>query len=211
MEGFNAEQPNTDSAEETNEEGNSGQTETFALDGKEYTAEEMREYVSGGLRQADYTKKTQELADLRKEYESAQAAPSEPEKTFDDPMDQLRYEFDQEIKSIREESADIKLDRDMSQARSKYPNMVEDWVLAHKYNNPNASVEALAKESQEFLESKVQAYMDAKKKDQTATIKGGSSGPTSKAKEYKVPKNKATGKVDWSALRNDAYDQLLKN
>ncbi len=43
------------------------------IDGREISLSDIKEWEQGTLRQADYTKKTQELADKRKEFESEQA------------------------------------------------------------------------------------------------------------------------------------------
>lgn len=43
-----------------------GKAEKVLFDGKEYSVKELREWQKGSLRQADYTKKTQELAAERK-------------------------------------------------------------------------------------------------------------------------------------------------
>lgn len=44
---------------------------SYNIDGKDYTLDEIREWRNSGLRQADYTKKTQEIAKQRKEAEEA--------------------------------------------------------------------------------------------------------------------------------------------
>lgn len=58
-----------DNAEENGEEQPSGDS-TFTIDGKTVTIEEMR---NGYLRQSDYTKKTQEIAQMREKLEKAEA------------------------------------------------------------------------------------------------------------------------------------------
>ena len=42
--------------------------ETYSIDGEDYTYDQVNEWRQGGLRQADYTQKTQELANMRAEY-----------------------------------------------------------------------------------------------------------------------------------------------
>lgn len=44
---------------------------TYNIDGQEYTIEQLREFKNAGLRQSDYTKKTQEIANMRKQYQEA--------------------------------------------------------------------------------------------------------------------------------------------
>jgi hypothetical protein len=56
-------------AEGTAATGEAPQEPTFDVDGNSYTLSQMREFRDSGLRQADYTRKTQELARLRGELE----------------------------------------------------------------------------------------------------------------------------------------------
>jgi hypothetical protein len=46
----------------------------FLLRGKEYTEEELMESINSGLRQADYTRKTQEIAEKERQFEANKAA-----------------------------------------------------------------------------------------------------------------------------------------
>jgi len=59
-----AEEDEAESPEEESE-GEEVQNE-FEVDGKSYSLEQMREFIGGGLRQKDYTQKTQKLAEERK-------------------------------------------------------------------------------------------------------------------------------------------------
>lgn len=43
---------------------------SFLIDGEEYDVETIKEWKQGHLRQSDYTRKTQELAQMKKEFES---------------------------------------------------------------------------------------------------------------------------------------------
>lgn len=45
--------------------------EFFEIDGEKLTIDDIREYKKGFLRQSDYTRKTQEIAKLRREYQEA--------------------------------------------------------------------------------------------------------------------------------------------
>ena len=56
----------------TEEEAQSAETDLFYydLDGEEVSSDQLKEWKSNGLMQADYTRKTQELADSRKEFET---------------------------------------------------------------------------------------------------------------------------------------------
>lgn len=58
--------------EESEPEGD--EDEVYEVDGVQFTPKELREWKEGGLRQADYTKKSQAVADMRKQVEAQQAA-----------------------------------------------------------------------------------------------------------------------------------------
>lgn len=47
------------------------EVQKYNIDGEDYTAEQIKEWKLGNMRQADYTKKTQEIAKQRKETEEA--------------------------------------------------------------------------------------------------------------------------------------------
>ena len=58
----------------TEEETQSEETDLFYydIDGEEVSSDQLKEWKSNGLMQADYTRKTQELADSRKDFEAEQ-------------------------------------------------------------------------------------------------------------------------------------------
>lgn len=60
----------------TEEEAQSEETGLFYydIDGEEVSSDQLKEWKSNGLMQADYTRKTQELADSRKEFEAEREA-----------------------------------------------------------------------------------------------------------------------------------------
>lgn len=60
----------------TEEEAQSTETDLFYydIDGEEVSSDQLKEWKSNGLMQADYTRKTQELADSRKEFETEREA-----------------------------------------------------------------------------------------------------------------------------------------
>lgn len=67
----------TESAESTESYeagGAEGEEPTYEIDGREYTLSELREFIAGGLRQRDYTKKTMELAEERRKIEELRQA-----------------------------------------------------------------------------------------------------------------------------------------
>src|SRR3972149_7945223 len=47
--------------------------QTVTIDGKEYAVEDLREFLRAGLREADYTRKTQAVAEERRRMEEWEA------------------------------------------------------------------------------------------------------------------------------------------
>lgn len=64
--------------------------ESFEVDGVNYSADQIRELNQGGMRAADYTRKTQELAAERKEVETAKAELNKPAPAELSPEDQVK-------------------------------------------------------------------------------------------------------------------------
>lgn len=62
-----------DEAPETDEEVSDSQELVYEIDGEEISADTLKEWKEGSLRQADYTKKTQAIAEERKQLEAKQA------------------------------------------------------------------------------------------------------------------------------------------
>lgn len=80
-----------DEAEEEGEE----EGDTFIVDGKEYTAERIAELESGQLRQSDYTKKTQALAEKRKQVDTLIIELNDVIAGFESSIDSDESELDQ--------------------------------------------------------------------------------------------------------------------
>ncbi len=108
----------------TEEEAQSEETDLFYydLDGEEVSSDQLKEWKSNGLMQADYTRKTQELADSRKDFEAEretmigqqsklaeqlatlEAMISEDAKTTEELADMREYEPEEYIKYTEKQS-----------------------------------------------------------------------------------------------------------
>jgi hypothetical protein len=91
----------------------------FTIDGEEYTVDQIKEWKQNGLRQSDYTKKTQELAEQRK---ALKADDSEtPEHT--EPTDSDR------LSKLEKDLLNRELDLEITSLKQKYPDFDEVKVL----------------------------------------------------------------------------------
>ena len=61
----------SDEGTDDNTNDDSGAPEFFEIDGEKLSVDDIREYKKGFLRQSDYTRKTQEIAKLRREHQEA--------------------------------------------------------------------------------------------------------------------------------------------
>jgi len=84
-----ADEEQAEQLEESDEEGDT--IEVYEIDGKEYTAEQIKALEDGTLMQADYTRKTQALANDRKAFEAE------------------KQSFDEQKAKLDELSADLEL------------------------------------------------------------------------------------------------------
>jgi hypothetical protein len=91
----------------------------FNIDGEEVTIDQIKEWKQNGLRQSDYTKKTQELASQRRELEALNI--EVPEKDT--------LSATSRLEKIERELASKELDLEISSFKSKYPDFDEVKVL----------------------------------------------------------------------------------
>lgn len=100
---------------ETESEDLGEQTEvpTYEIDGEKYTAEQIREWKQGNMRQSDYTRKTQEVAQSRKEAQEAlelmnylKSKPELAQKLYD-----LDSNIDTNVKQVVDKVSDKSSDR----------------------------------------------------------------------------------------------------
>lgn len=92
----------------------------FNIDGEEITLEQIKEWKQNGLRQSDYTKKTQELAQQRKELEALKGDLPEQE---EDLTELAR------IEKLERALIDKELDLEITSLKVKYPDFDEVAVL----------------------------------------------------------------------------------
>ena len=215
-------QPEFDNSEDGSGEDN---VKEFTIDGKAYTEDQIKEYIGGGLRQADYTKKTQELADKRKELERyINFVENNPGGYIKQNVDQLdnnreyeneevirfREEASTEMQTLKEELAEMKLDRELIKAKEKYPHMDEEYVLTRLASGVSESVEELAAESESYLEKMHKKYLESKKTDETKTLRGGSGTLPPKSKDVQLPRKK-DGSLDWNKARQMAWRSVARD
>lgn len=91
----------------------------FNIDGEDFTIEQIKEWKQNGLRQSDYTKKTQELAEQRKQLEALKV-----EIPNQDTSSEL-----QRLEKIERDLASAQLDLEITQFKAKYPDFDEIKVL----------------------------------------------------------------------------------
>ena len=90
----------------------------FTIDGEEFTIDQIKEWKQNGLRQSDYTKKTQELAEQRKQLEAVNDEP------YVEPTDSER------IGKLEKDLLDRELDVEIKSLKQKYPDFDEEKVIA---------------------------------------------------------------------------------
>lgn len=92
---------------------------TYEIDGEKITIDQIKEWKQNGLRQSDYTKKTQELAQQRKELEAL--GTELPEKEGSTELERLER--------IERELVARQLDLEITEFKTKYPDFDEVAVL----------------------------------------------------------------------------------
>jgi hypothetical protein len=94
-----------EAAEEvTTAQANDEATELFyyEIDGEEVDSNQLKEWKANGLMQADYTRKTQELADSRKDFESKQSSLTAKESELNDKLLTLEAMLNEDTKTVEE-------------------------------------------------------------------------------------------------------------
>ncbi len=82
------------------DQGIEGEPLYIELNGKEISVKDVQDGLDNGLRQADYTKKTQELADSRKTLEADQGAAKQLTETLSNHIEALEHTFKKEAEEI---------------------------------------------------------------------------------------------------------------
>ena len=74
----------------------------YEIDGEEVDSNQLKEWKANGLMQADYTRKTQELADSRKDFESKQSSLTAKESELNDKLLTLEAMLNEDTKTVEE-------------------------------------------------------------------------------------------------------------
>jgi len=74
----------------------------YDIDGEEVDSNQLKEWKANGLMQADYTRKTQELADNRKDFESQQSSLTAKESELNDKLLTLEAMLSEDAKTAEE-------------------------------------------------------------------------------------------------------------
>ena len=128
------EQPTTPPVEETKPVTEETKPITVEIDGKEVTIEELK---NGYLRQADYTRKTQQLANQRREFEDAVKL-YEHLKSNPEILQQLQQVIDvprtldptqAKVIELEQKVYDMMLEREIEILQNKYPDFEVREVL----------------------------------------------------------------------------------
>jgi hypothetical protein len=94
-----------EAAEEVTEaQANDTEAELFYydIDGEEVDSNQLKEWKANGLMQADYTRKTQELADSRKDFEAQQSSLTAKESELNDKLLTLEAILNEDAKTVEE-------------------------------------------------------------------------------------------------------------
>ena len=136
------EQPDNDVIEDSSAEGDSdtSSNDTFNIDGEVFTKEQLIEFKKGYMRQSDYTKKTQELAEQRKALSAGVEISNEEGNTDTINTVELTQiqeltakvkgmELDNEIKLLKEEFSDFDELKALEKANELGINNLRDAYL----------------------------------------------------------------------------------
>ena len=74
----------------------------YEFDGEEISSDQIKEWKSGSMMQADYSRKTQELADNRKDFESKQSSLTAKESELNDKLLTLEAMLNEDTKTAEE-------------------------------------------------------------------------------------------------------------
>lgn len=174
---------------------------TFKLGDEEVTAEQIKEWKEGSLRQKDYTMKTQELAELRKQYEGRLERDEEfktpEEKQAKDFIDKIvDRKLGERLRPLQEEQEDIKIKKEIDEVKERFDlsdkKMNELLKIAADMNLPPGSLEfayksmAYDKDKAEAERSgEANAAKNLEKRKATITETGGASSEKPKESLYK--------------------------
>lgn len=173
----------------------------FKIKGKEYSEDDLAKYIESGLRLDDYTRKTQEVAELRKktqqEYEdfikyvqqdpegflnqlkgqaTQEAAQAQSSPDLDRLVEQkiqqkYGHQFET-LQQLQQERLQAKLDSELAEAKKEFPLVDEDDILAYKYIYADRSAKDIAQSLAAKQQRILDQYLSQKAKDTQTTEKG---------------------------------------
>lgn len=115
--------------------------QSIEIDGEQYTLEQLKEFRQGYMRQSDYTRKTQEIANMRKEaedavelYEYLRANPQVAQRLaeVEDPSVSQRadeFTLDPTVQELSLKIHTMEIDQQLNAIKSKDPNADEIRIL----------------------------------------------------------------------------------
>lgn len=113
----------------------------------EFTIDELKEMKAGYMRQSDYTKKTQELAKMRKQLEEGNNAEATPvQQPF---MQQATNPYEARLIELEQKLADKELDDEITRLKAQYEDFDEVKVLNTAYEKGLTDLELVYKSTRE--------------------------------------------------------------
>jgi len=140
----------TDEHDETTgckEELESDTIDVFEIDGKEYTADQIQELEKGYERQRDYTKKTQEVAEKRKEADQIISVLGESVTRLEATLTEFEKDIVEAEKQLNDDLLDedsseyIRLERKIAKQRKRLNDGVEQLNQAKQQHNQAEKLE----------------------------------------------------------------------
>lgn len=176
----------------------------FNIDGEEFTIDQIKEWKQNGLRQSDYTKKTQELASQRRELEALNV--QIPEQDNSSTISRLE--------KIEREIVSKELDLEISNFKVKYPDFDEVKVLTEAERRGVYDLEFVYKALRETDNSSSQINIEELKtqaieeyKNRIATEKQANKEATSGSIVSSIP---GQAIVDYSDELNNSEKEYCK-
>lgn len=138
----------------------------------EFTAEEIKEFKQGYMRQSDYTRKTQEIAKQRKEIEELRNKNVAPTQSGNPYAQTQQDPVMQRIQQLEETLADQELNKTINDLKSKYSDFDEVKVLNEAYERGVTDLEFVYKATREASQPDVATLREQIKAEIMAEING---------------------------------------
>jgi len=136
-----------DETTDSEEELESDTIDVFEIDGKEYTADQIQELEKGYERQRDYTKKTQEVAEKRKEADQIISVLGESVTRLEATLTEFEKDIVEAEKQLNDDLLDedsseyIRLERKIAKQRKRLNDGVEQLNQAKQQHNQAEKLE----------------------------------------------------------------------